>query len=310
MSSLPAVKQQTAIAPVEQEIERAKQIVASGLLPASIKTPQQALIIMWKGREIGLKEMQSFAHLYVVNGQVAMDTKLMYALYESRGHTASLLESTAEKCTIKFHLRDGREFTYTLTMAEAQAAHWHQNWDKEKNTWVDKPTWKSMPRIMLRYATMRTGIRAYAPSCLFGMLTIDEAESDNALADALDTQEIIEGSTREVPQEELPQASPQEAPQAPDAPQEDYGNEPQEVNDPNRDDELPPVAFQRAFFAWLEQAAQVQNIKLTGKPLYEALKATGKMKPHLRNYDKIALAQADALVALAEIKRQEAGAGK
>lgn len=272
---------------------------------------------MWKGREIGLQPLQSFAHLYVVNGQVAMDTKLMYALYESRGHAVSLIESTDKQCSLTFHLRDGRKFDYTLTMAEAQAAHWHQNWNKEQNCWEDKPTWKSMPRIMLRYAAMRTGIRAYAPGCLFGMLTIDEAEStptngnEDLLAESLNRPDIIEGTTHEVPQEPAQAPAEATAPAAPatpppPAPQGDNGNEPKEIDE----EDLSPVAFQRAFFAWLNQAGEYNKLQLTGKPLYEALKRTGKMKPHLRNYTKLEFAQADALLALAEIKRIETGAGK
>lgn len=194
---------------LSDELAYADAAVKSGLLPASVDTPQKALAIILKGSELGLKRMQSFRHLFVVNGQIGMDTALLAALYQRRGHTFEVVEKTAERCTIRFIRRNGSTFTYTLTMDDAKQANWPMTWDRESKTWKEKPTWRSMPAIMLYNRTLSNGIRTVDPGCVFGTLTEDELfDFDPADED----EQAIEGMAQEVPTE--PKHDDKQAPEA------------------------------------------------------------------------------------------------
>jgi hypothetical protein len=196
-----------------QLLEMGAAIVKSGLVPRAVKTAEAAAVIMLTGQELGLRPMQSFAHLYVVNGQAAMDTKLVGALFARRGGAWRVTETTAERCTIRFTDRKGETTDLTLTMAEAKEARWDQNYDGEKKAWEMKPTWKSMPAVMLRWACLRTGIRMIDPGCLFGRLTVDEAQSMATDGDSIVEAEVRQLTIETDPQGEEGQAQVDVAPQ-------------------------------------------------------------------------------------------------
>ena len=205
-----------ALAPVEgtlPEVIEQFRAVAQGmsearLLPARM-TPPQATMVMLKGAELGLKPMQALADLYVVNGQVAMGTKTMCALYRSAGHSYTIDVTTAQECAVTFRLRNGNELSYTMTMDEVTHAKWDQAYDKEQKVWNMKPTWRAMPRVMLRYACLRTGIRAFAPEVLAGMIVVVEeaggAETGAVLGEPLD-EDTVDSTARDVTDEPLGEA--------------------------------------------------------------------------------------------------------
>lgn len=168
----------------------AQRAVSSKLVPKGIDTPEKALIVMLKGRELGLKPMQALNHIYVVNGSAAVDTKVLASLFTKRGNKFFPIESTAEKCTVKFTNRDGDVFTFTMTMAECKQAKWNQTWDYESKSYKDKPTWLAMPATMLWYRTLSTGIRRVDPGALLDNLTEDEILDTRAPVEAAEMQTI------------------------------------------------------------------------------------------------------------------------
>jgi len=170
----------------------------SGLLPQQM-SPAQAMIVMLKGQELGLRPMQSLGHIYVVHGNAALDTKLMIALYKSAGHSYKVLKRDSKEVTIQFMLADGQEYEHTLTMAEARQAGWDQDFKGTKHTWA------KMPLIMLTYRAMATGIRVCAPEVLMGSIIKDEAED---LAGPMGA-DIIEGESRVIEAEPEPEPEPQ-----------------------------------------------------------------------------------------------------
>jgi hypothetical protein len=54
--------------------------IKSGFLPTSINTPEKAVIIILKGRELGIPPMQAFSSIAVVNGKPTMSAELMLSL--------------------------------------------------------------------------------------------------------------------------------------------------------------------------------------------------------------------------------------
>ncbi|MHB1357005.1 MAG: hypothetical protein ACYCZF_13635 [Anaerolineae bacterium] len=197
---------------LSDEMAFADAAVKSGLLPVSVDSAQKALAIILKGSELGLKRMQSFKHLFVVNGQIGMDTALLAALYQRRGHSFEVIEKSAMRCTIRFIRRNGSIFTYALTMEDARQANWPMMWDKGSKSWKEKPTWKAMPAIMLYNRTLSNGIRTVDPGCVFGTLTEDEMFDFDPTAE--ENEQTIEVEARVVQSEERKSTRQEPTPEA------------------------------------------------------------------------------------------------
>lgn len=174
MSELMVREETQAQGQVNELMVYARNAINSKLVPKSIDTPEKAVLVMLKGKELGLKPMQALNHIYVVNGAAAVDTKVLAALFLARGNSFFPLKSTADECSIKFSNRTGDTFTFTMTMAECKQAKWDQNWDSDTKSYKNKPTWTAMPGTMLYYRTLSTGIRRVDPGCLLDTLTDDE----------------------------------------------------------------------------------------------------------------------------------------
>ncbi len=202
MSSLPAVRtQQSSLITLSlPEIqERALILVKSGLLPESIKTPEQAIVIALKGQELGLPMLQSFEDLFVIKGKVGMFTRLMITRYLDQGHWYQIVESTARRCAIKFTRKDGRTYEHAVTIEEAQGAKWDQVYDSESRGWKTKPTWGN-PRVMLMWACFRNAIKFFAPDVLDpDMLAADEVDGVVVMPDDEQGGDVVEGTARGFP---------------------------------------------------------------------------------------------------------------
>jgi hypothetical protein len=166
MSNLP-VAATSSIPAQADDMAYAQRLVASKLMPDGMTT-EQAVLILEQGRELGLKPLDAVRGLYVVHNRVAMMSTLIDHLFKRRGHRYIPVESTDQKCVIKFILRSGETYSHTLTRAEATAA----GWDSDRNG--TKEMWRKLPRIMLFYRCLTSGIRMVDPGCLLGSQMEDE----------------------------------------------------------------------------------------------------------------------------------------
>lgn len=76
----------------------ADTLVKSGLAPYGIDSTQKALIVMLKGRELGLPMMQALANISVINGKPTLSAALMLTLAEKAGHKWWIVETSATRC--------------------------------------------------------------------------------------------------------------------------------------------------------------------------------------------------------------------
>jgi hypothetical protein len=131
--------------------EQANVLIRSGFLPKSITTPEQAIAIMMAGREFRISPIQAIRSLYIVDGRVGMEAKLMKALVhrDLPEATLEIVESNEEHCTVKAG-RPGRQAKpYTWTLKDAERAGL-----------LSKDTWKKYPRDMLRNRAISEACRA------------------------------------------------------------------------------------------------------------------------------------------------------
>jgi hypothetical protein len=140
--------------------QQAGELIRSGFLPSGIKTPEQAVAIMLKGRELGIPPMQALSHIHVINGKPTMSAELMLSQV-LRLHPKTKIsypKRSGETCEIKVQ-RDGSEpSVFSFSIADAQAAGLMSN-----------PTWKKYPRAMLHARAVSEMARSLFPDAISGV---------------------------------------------------------------------------------------------------------------------------------------------
>lgn len=129
-----------------QMLDQAQTWIKSGLLPASIKTPEQAVVIALKGRELNLQTMASFEMIDVIMGKPALKPKGMASLCFKGGVRTKTIKDFEvseiggkkdAETVIRFY-RDGIEEDVSYKYSDAQALGL-----------TSKDNWKKQPGVMM-----------------------------------------------------------------------------------------------------------------------------------------------------------------
>jgi len=157
-------------------LEQASTWVKSGLLPASIKTPEQAVVIALKGRELNLQTMASFEMIDVIMGKPALKPKGMAALCFKGGVRTKTIKDfepikdeagkTIDMETIIRFYRDGIEEDVRYTFKDAQGLGL-----------TSKDNWKKQPGVMMYWRCFSKGANRVCPDLIGGLYTTEELAS-------------------------------------------------------------------------------------------------------------------------------------
>jgi len=162
---------------------QADELLKSGFLPKSIRTPEQAIAIMQTGKELGLGPMQSLRGIHVIDGKPAMSADLIAGLALARvpGSTLRVAESTNTICRVEA-ARAGQELTpFSFSMEDARNAGL-----------TGKDVWRKYPRAMLRARCLTEACRAVFPDVVMGLYSPEELE-DSSPGQVVDVQPFREG---------------------------------------------------------------------------------------------------------------------
>ncbi len=162
---------------------QADELLKSGFLPKSIRTPEQAIAIMQTGKELGLGPMQSLRGIHVIDGKPAMSADLIAGLALARvpGSTLRVAESTNTICRVEA-ARAGQELTpFSFSMDDARNAGL-----------TGKDVWRKYPRAMLRARCLTEACRAVFPDVVMGLYSPEELE-DSSPGQVVDVQSFREG---------------------------------------------------------------------------------------------------------------------
>lgn len=157
-------------------LEDAVQWIQSGLLPQAITKPEQAAVIVLKGRELGLGPMQSFDFIDVILGKPSLKPKAMAALVRKGGvnyTTSKDFEAIKDEAgniidyvtEIKF-IRNGFEDLISYKWSDAVAMGL-----------TNKDNWKKQPSIMCWWRTFSKAANRVCPDLISGMYTTEEVAS-------------------------------------------------------------------------------------------------------------------------------------
>lgn len=151
----------------------ANTLVKSGFLPEAVKTPQQAVAIIWMGRELGLEPMASFQSIYVVHQRPAMMSNLMVALVRKSGLGKFKYESGENWCEVTGTRTDsGDTFTSRWDIKRAEASRVCFGKDGKL-----KDNWRNYQPEMLRHRCESEVCRTLFPDVIGNLYTPEELSS-------------------------------------------------------------------------------------------------------------------------------------
>ncbi len=201
MSNITVTNNQLSLIPAPQEFQTMKELSAmafkSGLLPSGIKSAEAAMIIMLKGRELGIPAMQAFSHIHIINGKPTMSAELMLTqIYKCLPKAIiNFVISDDKICKIEAQRPNGNKTEWAFTIDEAKKAEL-----------LTKEPWRKYTSAMLRARAITIMARAIFPDCLNGVsYTAEELGADIDLDDQ--GNEVIKDVTppKKVEADKIPQ---------------------------------------------------------------------------------------------------------
>jgi hypothetical protein len=149
-------------------MQLATMIANSQLAPKNFQgKPEDTLVAMMMGNELGLNPMQSIQNIAVVNGRPCVWGDAMLALVQNHPSFGGIEESFDDatmtaKCTV--WRKNGTKHTQVFSQADATTAGlWGRN------------TWKQYPKRMLAMRARGFALRNQFADALLGLITTEEA---------------------------------------------------------------------------------------------------------------------------------------
>jgi hypothetical protein len=169
-------------------------LVKSSMLPQSIKTPEAAVAIILKGKELGIGPMAAFAGITVIQGKPVVSPQLMLSLINRDGVLTDIkIEDDGETCRVTMKRQGRSSHTASFSMADAQAMQL-----------AGKDNWRKMPAIMRQWRAVAACARVVCPDVIDGMYTPEEmgasVDEDGAIIDGEIIAEAVPAPAFEPPQ--------------------------------------------------------------------------------------------------------------
>lgn len=155
---------------LDQAMQLADMICRSQLAPNNYKgKPEDTLVAMMMGHELGLNPLQSIQNIAVINGRPSIYGDALLALVQNSPAFGGIQESFDEStmtatCTV--WRKGGEKHTQTYSQADAQTA----------GLWGKQGPWKQHPKRMLAMRARGFALRNQFADALAGLVTREEAE--------------------------------------------------------------------------------------------------------------------------------------
>lgn len=159
-------------APLGQQIEFAKALAPSGLLPREYQqNPANLLFALQYADALDVKPIHAITSIHVINGKPSASAELIASVVRRAGHKLRVTADDQEATAVLIRADDqGFEYTATWDLKRAQTAGLTSN-----------PTWKKFPAAMLRSRAVTEVCRMGASDALYGVThTPDELGGDFA----------------------------------------------------------------------------------------------------------------------------------
>jgi hypothetical protein len=155
---------------IEETFRLAGAIHASGLAPDSYKGPDQVMVAIMSGAEIGLSPMQSLQSIAVINGRVTLWGDGALAIVRTnKFRVREWCEGSGDERTAHCEvIRPDTEETIERTFSVAQA--------KKAGLWTKRGPWQDYPERMLQMRARAWAMRDGAADVLRGLSIREEVQ--------------------------------------------------------------------------------------------------------------------------------------
>jgi len=155
---------------LDQAMQLANMICRSQLAPKNyMNKPEDTLVAMMMGHELGLNPLQSIQNIAVINGRPSIYGDALMALVQNSPAFGGISESFDEStmtatCTV--WRKGGEKHTQTYSQKDADVA----------GLWGKQGPWKQHPKRMLAMRARGFALRNQFADALAGLVTREEAE--------------------------------------------------------------------------------------------------------------------------------------
>lgn len=169
----------------------ARDFIASKAIPAVWTTPEQVLVGLQTGVEMGMKPMEAMNSLYPVNGAINVWGKATIRRLLEHGYKIKYSNETQETCTATV-TRGKEKYIETFDFADAEASGYVYQNSKYGGGRELKVGWKPgmNRRKKLRYGVISLIISTYIPDVLGSAMGIVEVSDDYDLGTNKNPKEI------------------------------------------------------------------------------------------------------------------------
>lgn len=164
--------------------------IKSKAIPSVWETPEQVLVGLQTGVEMGMKPMEAMNSLYPVNGAINVWGKATTRRLKAHGWTIKYSDESQESCTATVSKGD-ESYTETYTFSEAeQSGYTKDRYGKLKVGWVPGMN----RRKKLRYGVLSLIISTYLPEVLGSAIGIVEVSDDYDLGTNKSPAQLSDGN--------------------------------------------------------------------------------------------------------------------
>jgi hypothetical protein len=158
-------------ASLNEAMEMANMLSGSQMVPKCYQNrPQDTLVAMMMGSELGLNPIQALQNIAVINGKPAIYGDALLALVQNHpkfgGHEESFDEQTMTATCMVWRKGEQKAHTVTFSRADAEMA----------KLWGKQGPWQQYPKRMLMWRARGYALRDKFADALGGLITVEEAQ--------------------------------------------------------------------------------------------------------------------------------------
>lgn len=144
--------------------QQAETLVKSGFLPVAINTPEKALAIMQKAKELGIPPMEGLSSISIIQGKPSVSPQLMLGLARRTKELEDIEMKSDEKGATVTIKRKGQT-AYTTHFGVKEATDMGL---------IGKDNWKKQFSVMAQWRALAANLRITFPDAIAGIYTSDE----------------------------------------------------------------------------------------------------------------------------------------
>ena len=157
---------------LEDQIKQAEMFIKSGFFPRHIDTPQKAIVIIQKGKELGLPKTEALSKISVINGQPCTKVETLLGLSRRTGEFQNMaVKQFDDRCEVTI-TRKGQT-PYTTCFGDKEATLMGL---------IQKDNYKKQKSVMYLWRATSANLRVTFPDAIGGLYIEEEIADDVVLS--------------------------------------------------------------------------------------------------------------------------------